>query len=80
MDRVRLNLILPRGLLHEIEIMAGSRERSQFIVEAIRDRLAALQKRKLQELMAEGYKATGAEDKELVDEFTAIDLENWDDY
>jgi hypothetical protein len=80
MDRVRLNLILPRGLLHEIEIMAGSRKRSQFIVEAIRDRLAALQKEKLQKLMAEGYKATREEDKRLTKEFSVIDLENWDDY
>jgi metal-responsive CopG/Arc/MetJ family transcriptional regulator len=80
MDKVRLNLVLPRSLVQEMEVMAGSRRRSQFIVEAIRDRIAALQKERIQELMAEGYRATWEEDRKLAEEFTAADVENWDDY
>ncbi len=80
MDKVRLNLVLPRSLVQEMEAMAGSRRRSQFIVEAIRDRIAALQKEKLQKRMAEGYRATWEEDRKLAEEFTAVDVENWDEY
>jgi metal-responsive CopG/Arc/MetJ family transcriptional regulator len=80
MDKVRLNLILPRSLVQEMEVMAGSRKRSQFIVEAIRDRIATLRKEILQKLMAEGYRATWDEDRKLAEEFAAADVENWDDY
>lgn len=39
---MRTNVVLPEELVREIDRIAGRRKRSQFIVEAIRERLAKL--------------------------------------
>ncbi len=39
---VRTNVTLPEELVREIDRVAGRRKRSQFIVEAVRERLAKL--------------------------------------
>ncbi|HEC62790.1 MAG TPA: ribbon-helix-helix protein, CopG family [Candidatus Acetothermia bacterium] len=39
---MRTNVTLPEELVREIDRVAGRRKRSQFIVEAVRERLAKL--------------------------------------
>ena len=39
---MRMNVTLPEELVREIDRVAGRRKRSQFIVEAVRERLAKL--------------------------------------
>ena len=38
-DKARLNIILPKKLVHEVDTLAGERRRSAFIADAIRKQL-----------------------------------------
>ena len=80
MDSTRLNIVLPDDLIREIDQVAGRRKRSQFIADAVKRRIVDLEKDRLREVMAEGYRARRSEDEELTREFEASDLEGWDDY
>ena len=79
-DTVRLNITIPRPLAQQLEKMTGPRKRSQFIAEALKQRIEQLQKQELEKLLTEGYQATKKESLELTKEFKSIDLEGWDDY
>lgn len=39
---VRTNVVLPEGLVQEVDRIAGKRKRSQFIAEAVQERLTRL--------------------------------------
>ena len=71
----RLNLKVPLDMLEEIEKLSGPRQRSKFIIEAIRDRIAAIKKERLALLMKEGYLARSGEASELAKEFEQLDME-----
>jgi metal-responsive CopG/Arc/MetJ family transcriptional regulator len=71
----RLNLKVPLDVLEEIEKLSGPRQRSKFIVEAIRDRIAAIKREQLALLMKEGYLARSDEATELAEEFEPLDME-----
>lgn len=71
----RLNLKIPLDVMEEIERLSGPRERSKFILEAIRDRIAAIKRERLALLMKEGYLARSDEAAELAKEFEPLDVE-----
>ncbi len=71
----RLNLKIPSDLMEEIEKLTVPRQRSKFIVEAIRDRIAAVKKEQFALLMKEGYLARSEEAAELAKEFEPMDME-----
>ena len=71
----RLNLKVPLDVVKEIEKLSGPRQRSKFIVEAIRDRIAAIKREQLALLMKEGYLARSDEAAELAGEFEPLDME-----
>jgi metal-responsive CopG/Arc/MetJ family transcriptional regulator len=71
----RLNLKIPMALVEEIEELSGPRQRSKFIIEAIRDHIAAVKKEQLAMLMKEGYLARSKEAAELAREFEPLDME-----
>ena len=77
---IRMNITLPRTLVEALDIVAGSRKRSQFISEAVRLRIQQLEKEKLNALLAEGYQATRQESLDLAKEFEQVDTEGWDEY
>jgi len=79
-DTVRLNIVIPKGLAHALNKAAGTRKRSQFIVEAVKQRIKQKEKEDLDKLLAEGYKATSKESLIIAKEFEAVDLEGWDEY
>jgi len=79
-DTVRLNITLPRHLAGLLNQIAGPRKRSQFIAEALQDRIEKQKRIELENAMAEGYRATRDENITLSREFESIDLENWDEY
>ncbi|MBW2040268.1 MAG: hypothetical protein JRI46_11900 [Deltaproteobacteria bacterium] len=70
----RLNITLPEELSRELETIPN---KSRFISEAVQERLEREKKRKLDELLIEGYKATKEEDKKLNKEWEKITLEGW---
>jgi len=80
MNGTRLNIVLPDALIREIDQVAGKRKRSQFIADAVKRRIADLEKNRVQREMVEGYRASAREDDELTRTFEAADLEGWDDY
>ena len=79
-DTVRLNITLPRKVAQELEKLSGSRNRSQFIAEAVQQKIEKLRDEELKKQLIEGYKATKKESLDLAEEFEFIDLEGWDEY
>jgi metal-responsive CopG/Arc/MetJ family transcriptional regulator len=79
-DNVRLNITLPKRLVHLIDHMSGPRKRSLFIAEAVQLKLRQAQKEDLDKKLAAGYRARYKESCEIASEFEAADLEGWDDY
>lgn len=79
-DNIRLNITLPKYLVHLIDQMSGPRKRSLFIAEAVQLKLRQAQKENLEKKLAEGYSAGCNESLEMASEFEAVDLEGWDDY
>lgn len=81
MDRVvRLNITLPEDLARQLDEVAGVRQKSRFITEALERRIREIREQELQDLLAEGYKAGREEGASLAREFEAADLEGWDEY
>ena len=79
-DNIRLNITLPKNLVHLIDQMSGPRKRSLFIAEAVQLKVRQAQKEALEKKLAEGYRAGYNESRDMASEFEAIDLEGWDDY
>ena len=79
-DNIRLNITLPKDLVHLIDQMSGPRKRSLFIAEAVQLKVQQTQKEDLEKKLAEGYSTGYKESREVAAEFEAIDLEGWDDY
>jgi len=80
MDTVRMNITVPKDILRSLNRLAGHRKRSQFIVEALKQRIIQKEKEDLDKLLAEGYKATSKESSDIAKEFESVDLEGWDEY
>ena len=53
-----------------------SKEREIFVLEAIKEKINREKNRRLQSLLAEGYRAAAAEDLNIAKEFEAADFEN----
>ena len=80
MNAVRLNITLPEELARKLDKLAGSRNKSRFIAESLRQRIEEIQNEQLQELLEEGYKSARQESINLAKEFEFVDLEGWDEY
>ncbi|RLD62516.1 MAG: hypothetical protein DRJ05_00135 [Bacteroidetes bacterium] len=61
-------------------ILQFTTNKQLFVMEAIKDRIEKLKNQELKKLLVEGYKYSAKEDRELMEDFTHIDLENWDEY
>ena len=79
-NNIRLNITLPKDLVHLIDQMSGPRKRSLFIAEAVQLKVRQAKKEALEKKLAEGYRAGYNESRAMASEFEAIDLEGWDDY
>ncbi len=53
-----------------------SKDQEKFVLEAIKEKVSREKKRDLKMILAEGYRATAAEDLKITKEFEAADLEN----
>jgi metal-responsive CopG/Arc/MetJ family transcriptional regulator len=70
----RLNITLPEELRQDLETIPN---KSRFIADAVKEKLEKERKRRLNELLIEGYKATKKEDKKLNEEWEETTLERW---
>jgi metal-responsive CopG/Arc/MetJ family transcriptional regulator len=80
MGTVRLNITLPAELVHELERLSEPRQKSQFIAEALKQKIEKLRHEELQKNLEEGYKARKQESHSIAKGFESVDLEGWDEY
>jgi len=79
-DKARLNIILPKKLVQEVDTLAGERRRSAFIADAIRKQIELIHRAKTFRLLEEGYRANKRESAEIAKQFETVNLEGWDEY
>lgn len=80
MNTVRLNVTLPEELARQLDNLAGTRKKSRFIAETLRQRIEKIQNEQLQTLLEEGYKSARQESLNITKKFEPVDLEGWDEY
>ena len=80
MSMVRMSITIPEDLAQKLDQVAGSRKKSEFIAESLKERIKKMEEEKLQKELAEGYKARKVESHSIAEEFEPSDLEGWDDY
>ncbi|HPC87142.1 MAG TPA: hypothetical protein P5208_03975 [Smithellaceae bacterium] len=79
-DAVRLNITLPKDLVAALNRVTEPGQRNRFITESLKERLMRFEKMELEAKLTEGYQATAREGVEITKEFSAADLEHWDEY
>lgn len=72
---IRLNITLSNEIAMDL---ADKRNKSRFIAEALKEKFEREKRRKMEHLMAEGYKTTCYEDKKINAEWEKASLEKWD--
>ena len=80
MSNVRLNITIPEEVARQLDSIVGTRGKSRFIAETLRNRIREIAEQKLQQLLEEGYKARRKESQSIANEFEPADLEGWDEY
>lgn len=80
MSVVRMNITIPEDLAHQLDRLVGSRKKSYFIAEALKESIEKIQYKELQKALEEGYKARAQESHSIAKEYESIDLEGWDEY
>jgi len=71
----RLNITLPDDIARKL---ANKHNKSRFIALALEEKLERERKKKIENLLLEGYKATSKEDAKLQSDWEKADLEKWD--
>ena len=71
----RWNITLPDDISHEL---AAVRNKSRFIAETLAEKLKAMKKQKLDQLLVEGYQRNKKESKKINDEWEPISLHDWE--
>lgn len=74
----RLNITLPRETVGLLDRLTTKGNRSRFIDEAIRERIAAVGRTRLRKQLEQGYAARAARDLRMVEEWFAVDEEAWE--
>ncbi len=80
MSVVRMNITLPEELAQQLDKLIGSRKKSHFISETLKERIERMQNEELQKMLEEGYKLRKQESQSISEEFESADLEGWDEY
>ena len=80
MSMVRMSITIPEELAQKLDQLAGSRKKSEFIAESLKERIKKMEEEKLQNELADGYKARKAESLSIAEKFESADLEGWDEY
>jgi CopG family transcriptional regulator / antitoxin EndoAI len=76
-NKVRMNITLPEPLAKELEEIAGQRNRSEFIAEALELKIREIRRQRLNKLLVEGYRENRQKAAAISKEFEEADLEGW---
>jgi hypothetical protein len=71
----RLNITLSDQIA---EKLAKKPNKSRFIAEVLKEKFEDETRKEIESQMAEGYKATNHEDREMNNEWEKVSLERWD--
>jgi hypothetical protein len=74
---IKLNFTVPENVADALKARVSKRKRSAFVVEAVSEKLKALEQEQLRQLLVEGYQARQADDAELNREWEGATLEEW---
>ena len=80
MSVVRMNITVSEELVEQVDKLVGPRKRSQFIADALRQRIETIRYERLQKALEEGYKVRKEESQSIASEYEHVDLEGWDEY
>ena len=80
MGVVRMNIVIPEELAHQLDKLVGRKKKSRFIAETLKQRIERIQHEELQKALEEGYKARKEESLAVAKELELVDLEGWDEY
>lgn len=75
MPKKRLNITLPKDIFEKLKAVSN---KSEFIADALKEKLEREEKEALDALLCEGYQATREEDRAINAEWEAATLEKWD--
>ena len=79
-ETIRLNITLPSNLAKELKRITAPRKQSQFVAEAVEQKIKQIKIEQMEKILEEGYKATNKEGIRITKEFDSVDLEGWDAY
>ena len=77
MDTVELKISLPIDIYDSLKSMMPECSINQIIVHTLSNKIIS-DKKRMNELLKEGYIAVNDEDREISNDFSSSDLENWD--
>lgn len=77
MSAVKVDFTIPSDLDERLRQSVEAGKRSNFVADAIREKLAALEREKVRAELREGYLATRDEDAEINRTWEAATLEGW---
>jgi metal-responsive CopG/Arc/MetJ family transcriptional regulator len=80
MSVIRMNITVSEELVEQVDKLIGPRKRSQFIADALRQRIETIRYERLQKALEEGYKVRKEESQSIASEYEHVDLEGWDEY
>ena len=76
-DTIRLNITLPKKLVTSLDQVAGLRKRSQFIADAVQEKIEQIKNAEMAALLKEGYQTHQAESIAIVNDFEGLaEVEN----
>ncbi len=74
----RVNITLRRDTVGLLSRVTSKGTRSRFIDDAIRERVASLERARLRKQLEAGYTARAARDLTMVEEWFAVDEDTWE--
>ncbi len=77
---VRTTVHLQEELAAKVRELVPSRGVNRFINEAVAEKVAAIERQRIEALMIEGYIANRERDLEIAEDWEAVDLENWPEW
>lgn len=77
---VRTTIHLEASLAARVQRLIAPRGLNRFINEAVAERVEAIERKRIEDEMREGYLATNEDRDQLAADWEVVDLENWPEW
>lgn len=74
---VRTTIQLDESLLSRLRSLVPPRKMNRFIVQAVAEKVDAVERERLEQELKQGYLASAEEDAEVAEDWKAIETEAW---